>query len=260
MGSLLIDYFLSSRQEHGALNERSVVIKTIVTTEMQTAIATSYGCQIFETLTGFKWIADKIASFEKMPAQKALKYECGGEESYGFLAGDFVRDKDGISAGALACEMVAYYKSQNKSLRQALEALHIRHGYYLDHLITRTFEGEQGARKIADTLSQLRANPPRELANIPVLSCKDFQTSQSWSIKDGERIPGDRLTLPQSNVLQFNLADGSRISARPSGTEPKIKFYLSLKETVVSGDLVAARNRAASKLQTIASAVESFLE
>lgn len=259
MGCLLVDYVLGSRHAAGTLPPGATVIKTIVTTDLQSDIARHYGCRIEETLTGFKWIAARILAFEGMPTAERFHYVCGGEESYGFLAGDFVRDKDAIIAGALACEMAAFHKAQGRTLRQALDAIHRRHGFYLDHLITETLEGQAGAEKINRTMEKLRRQPPMEIADIKVNSMKDFKTGQATAREGDQFLAAGTLTLPPSNVIQLTLEDGSRISARPSGTEPKIKFYFSIRQDADGIELPQARRKAQEKLERFTGVIRSYL-
>ena len=228
IGSLLVDYVLKSQKEAGRLPASPLVVKTIVTTDLQAKIAATYGASCEETLTGFKWICQLIEDYESGVRKPYREYVCGGEESYGFLLGHFVRDKDAVSACCLAAEMVAYYKKRGKTLSQALDEIFLQHGVYQESLYTATLPGREGAKKIAQMMKQMRADPPSELAGIKVTRVQDLQSSKILTSKDGRFVESASIDLPASNVLQFILEDGSKVSARPSGTEPKIKFYFSV--------------------------------
>ncbi len=225
IGSLLIDFFLSGMKDAGRMPNNPLVIKTVVTTDQQEKIARHYGAACEETLTGFKWICQLIDDIETGKNLPYRHYVCGGEESYGFLAGSFVRDKDAVSACCVAAEMVAYYKSQGKSLSQVLDEIYLRHGSYLESLATFTLPGMEGAARIATIMEQLRRDPPQQIAGSNVEKLRDLLKGQELNLQTRLTTP---IPLPSSNVLQFILSDGSKVSARPSGTEPKIKFYFSV--------------------------------
>jgi len=227
LACLLTDYVLRRSKEQNKL-KGAYTIKTIVTTNLAKEIAGHYGVKTFETLTGFKWICGLSEELSK--SNPELTYLCGGEESYGFLMGNFVRDKDGVSACAIAAEMVSYYKSQSKTLDQVLDEIYLRHDYYLEKLVSLTKKGQQGAQEIASMMEAWRDCPPAEIAGIKVDMVYDYQKQKSFKREKTEFIQGDTLTLPVSNVLQFKLEDNSLISVRPSGTEPKIKFYFSIRQ------------------------------
>ncbi len=225
IGSLLVDYYLSGMKDAGRLPAKPLVIKTVVTTDQQEAIAKHYGAACEETLTGFKWICQLIDDIETGKNKPYRQYICGGEESYGFLAGTFVRDKDAVSACCIAAEMVAYYKAQGKTLTDVLDEIFHRHGAYLESLATFTLPGMEGAARIATIMDNLRKDPPKQLAGSTVEKLRDLDKGQELDLLNKKSTP---IPLPSSNVLQFLLSDGSKVSARPSGTEPKIKFYFSV--------------------------------
>ena len=199
-----------------------MVIKTIVTTDMIDTIAAKNGIKCYNVLTGFKWIAELIKEKEQEE-----NYVIGGEESYGLMIGSEIRDKDAISAVALLCEMAAYEKEKGRSLYQKLLDLYVEYGCYQESLISITKKGMDGSKQIAEMMENYRNNPPKKLAGLDVVQLLDYNTQQSRNLQSGESVA---ILLPRSNVLQFILEDGSKISARPSGTEPKIKFYFSVNE------------------------------
>jgi phosphoglucomutase len=252
IGSLLIDYILGSKKRNGTLPPNALVIKTIVTTEQQHDIATYYGASCEDTLTGFKWICERIEQYETKARTPYRQFLCGGEESYGFLADTFVRDKDGVIACSLAAEMVAYYKSQGLSLTAVLDNLYKRHGVYLEDLYNVTLPGKEGAQIIQEKMKKLRQDPPLTINGIQVKKLLDFQSSQTRIQQGSKFVAGESIDLPKSNVLQFILEDGTRVTARPSGTEPKIKFYFSVygkvPENVSSEQLEAIKSNVKTKL------------
>ncbi len=249
LACLLTDYVLRRSQEQNKL-KGAYTIKTIVTTNLAKEIADYYGVKTYETLTGFKWICGLSEELSK--SNPELTYLCGGEESYGFLMGNFVRDKDGVSACAIAAEMVSYYKSQDKTLDQILDEIYLRHDYYLEKLVSLTKKGQQGAQEIASMMQAWRDCPPTEIAGIKVDMVFDYQKQKTFKRKNSEFIQGDTLTLPVSNVLQFKLEDNSLISVRPSGTEPKIKFYFSIQQKCEDlGSLQKSKALCSEKLSLI---------
>ncbi|PVH25789.1 phospho-sugar mutase [Sphingobacterium corticibacter] len=221
IGSLLTYYVLSARKEKGELQDNNYVVKTIVTTNLISDIASSFSVKTEETLTGFKFIGEVMT---KLDGQE--KYLVGGEESYGFLVGDLVRDKDAINSCAFIAEMAAYFKSKGKSLFDVLTELYTTYGFYQEKLISLTKKGKAGAEEIKQMMADLRANLPTSLGGIEVKEVRDYQASIATSPADGRTTA---INLPKSDVLQFITVDGDVISARPSGTEPKIKFYCSVK-------------------------------
>ncbi|RAJ81809.1 phosphoglucomutase [Chitinophaga dinghuensis] len=226
--ALLFNYIIEGRKEKGLAQPGDFVCKTVVTSDLIDVFAAQNNVTCYNVLTGFKWIADLIR--RKEPAEKFI---CGGEESYGTMIGDRIRDKDAVSAVAMICEMAAVARSKGKTLFEQLISIYIKYGYYLESLISITKKGMRGAEEIAEMMRGYRENPPAAINGSPVVMLYDYQLQQIKDIKTGEIKPID---LPKSNVLQFVLADGSKISARPSGTEPKIKFYFSVNTTLQSVD------------------------
>jgi phosphoglucomutase len=189
-------------------------------------IAKDYGVSCYNVLTGFKWIAELIREKEGVE-----NYVIGGEESYGLMIGDQLRDKDAVSAVAFLCEMAAYEKDKARSLYQKLIDLYVKYGFYKEHLISITKKGMDGQQQIAAMMERFRQTPPAALNGVPVDQLLDYEKREARNLATGSTKP---ISLPKSNVLQFILADGSKISARPSGTEPKIKFYFSVHEKLNS--------------------------
>ncbi|MCL2513747.1 MAG: phospho-sugar mutase [Oscillospiraceae bacterium] len=221
---LLTNYLLSRKKELGTLPESPIVIKTIVTTELLAEITGDYGGEIFDLLTGFKYIGEKITELEN--AGELGRFQLGMEESYGYLPGAHVRDKDAVAAALLATETAAYYKSKNKTLIESLNDIYEKYGYYLNALQNFAFEGADGMKKMNAIMDGLRNAPPKAFGNLNVDKIADYGQSFSLDIKTREKTG---LTLPKSNVLSFYLDGGCKITVRPSGTEPKIKVYISSK-------------------------------
>ncbi|RBL94115.1 phospho-sugar mutase [Chitinophaga flava] len=219
-GVLLFNYIVEGRRRKGLQRPSDFIAKTVVTSDLIDVFAAQNDINCYNTLTGFKWIADLIR--RKEPNET---FVCGGEESYGYMIGNNVRDKDAVSSVAMICEMAAYARSQGKSLFELLVNIYMQYGYYKEHLISITKKGMKGAEEIAEMMRGYRENSPATINGSPVVTLYDYQLQQIKDIKTGEI---KALDLPKSNVLQFVLADGSKISARPSGTEPKIKFYFSV--------------------------------
>ncbi|MFN7586054.1 MAG: phospho-sugar mutase [Bacteroidota bacterium] len=217
---LAFSYMMEARKAKGIATPEDMVITTIVTTEMINRVAERNAVDCYNVLTGFKWIAEKIKELEGKK-----QYVIGGEESFGLMIGSLIRDKDAVSAVALLCEMAAYEKSKGRTLFEKLIDLYIEYGFYYESLISITKKGMNGQKEIAEMMENYRKQPPQELAGSPVVQLLDYQLQQSTHLLTGEKKP---IALPKSNVLQFITADGSKISARPSGTEPKIKFYFSV--------------------------------
>jgi phosphoglucomutase len=223
---LAFNYIIEARKAKGIANPNDMVIKTIVTTDMIDVIAKSNGVGCYNVLTGFKWISKLIREKEGKE-----NYIIGGEESFGLMIGDKIRDKDGISAVALSCEMAAYEKSKGRTLYDKLVDLCIQYGFYKENLVSITKKGMNGAKEIADMMEGYRKNPPSTIDGAAVVQLLDYELQVGKNLSAG---PGGQtgeswtIDLPKSNVLQFVLADGTKISARPSGTEPKIKFYFSV--------------------------------
>ena len=223
-GTLLVYYLLSRKKELGLLTEKDFMVNTIVTTELINKIAEGFGVPCYNVLTGFKNIASVILQKEGKET-----FLAGGEESFGFLVGDFVRDKDGVSACALVAEAVAFYKTQGKNVFEVLAEVYQQFGFYKEALISVTKKGKDGAEQIQALMSQFRTNPPLEMNGSTVEKIYDVKNA---TIHYPKTQKVEALDLDKSNVMQFYLADGSKISARPSGTEPKIKYYFSVNTTL----------------------------
>ena len=221
MGVLLLDFICKMRIANGTMPEFPLAVKTIVTTPMAAKVAEHYGVKLVDVLTGFKYIGEQIAILEE--AGHPERYIFGFEESYGYLSGGFVRDKDAVNASMLICEMFVWYKSQGKSLVDVLRELYAQHGFYESRLLSFTFEGSQGFAVMQDTMAKLRNDPPKEVAGYKVVAFGDYQTSQ-MKLEDGTVEP---ILLPKSNVLRFFLEGGMEAVVRPSGTEPKLKVYVT---------------------------------
>ncbi|MEC5188766.1 phospho-sugar mutase [Geobacillus thermodenitrificans] len=224
-GGLLLHYLLSQRKEKGLLPQNGVVLKTIVTSEFGRAIADSFGLETIDTLTGFKFIGEKIKEYEQTGQ---YTFQFGYEESYGYLIGDFARDKDAVQAAVLAAEVCAFYKQQGLSLYEALLQLFDKYGYYREGQQSLTLKGKEGAETIAAILSSFREQPPVEAAGKKVTVIEDYKTKERTNTLTGEKTA---ITLPTSNVLKYVLEDGSWFCLRPSGTEPKMKAYFGVKGT-----------------------------
>jgi phosphoglucomutase len=223
---LAFAYMIEARKAKGIAQPNDMVVSTIVTTEMINEVAKQNNVGCYNVLTGFKWIAEKIKELEGKE-----NYVIGGEESFGLMIGNQIRDKDAISAVALMCEMAAFEKSQGKSLFDKMIELYLQYGFYYETLISITKKGMNGQKEIADMMEGYRNNPPAVINNSTVITLLDYQLQKGTNLQTGATWP---ISLPKSNVLQFITADGSKISARPSGTEPKIKFYFSVKTTLAS--------------------------
>ena len=236
MGVLLADYIFLSLKEQGKLPSNAAMINSVVTTGMQKRLAEYYGAECAECLTGFKWIADVMRKWENGESG-AKQFVFGTEESYGYLVETQVRDKDGVSAAALTAEMTLYWRSQGKSLLDRLDDLYHICGYWQEMGISKYFQGPEGPAIMRGIMDKYRGSPPLSLGGIAVAKVRDLKNGA-----DG---------LPPSDVLQFYLEDGTVVSARPSGTEPKIKFYASCRAPVESDGLEAAKNMAARKLGAI---------
>lgn len=234
-GALLIDYILGSMKRLGRLNERTTIIDTIVTSKMGAKIASSYGVNSLSVLTGFKYIAEKVKEFETDGREFAFGYE----ESYGYLAGTFVRDKDAVIASMLICEMAAYYKKNGMSLYDGLMALFEKHGWYKESQTSIAFKGKEGMEKMAELINRLRHNTPDAVNGLKVVEVRDYMNYQG------------PIALPKENVLFFILEDQSWFCIRPSGTEPKLKIYYSV--------IGSSMENAGEKMQGLKAAVESMI-
>ncbi len=220
-GCLLLEYILSCRRANGTLPESPVVIKTIVSSDLATRIAEKYGCEMREVLTGFKYIGEQIDALEADGHPE--RYVFGFEESYGYLIGTHARDKDAVVASMLICEMAAYYADRGRSLLDVLSQLCEEHGVYTHKTVNVQFEGAQGMRAMEQLMTDLRTTPPTEIGGLNVLGYADYLRSERY-LSDGT---AHKITLPQSNVLAFELEDHAGFIVRPSGTEPKIKGYIT---------------------------------
>jgi phosphoglucomutase len=236
---LAFNYMIEARKAKGIAQPNDMVIKTIVTSDMINRFAAANGVACYDVLTGFKYISELIREKEGVE-----NYIIGGEESFGLMIGDQVRDKDAVSAVALLCEMAAYEKDKGRSLYQKLSDLYVEYGCFQEHLISITKKGMNGQKEIAEMMESYRNNPPQQLGGVAVEKLYDIDKGVGKNLITGEEW---KLEWPQSNVLQFLLTDGSKVSARPSGTEPKIKFYFS-----VNAPLDAAENYPAVKAALMA--------
>ncbi len=243
-GSLLINYILTAWEERGKLTGNEYVISTIVTTSLIKAICDSKGVEYFNTLTGFKWIGQVIT---KLQAKKT--FIAGGEESYGYLVGDLVRDKDAVISCAFIAEMTAYYKDKGSSLYQAMVEMYVTYGLYKEDLVAITKKGKTGAEEIVAMMEKFRNNTPVKLGGSDVVTLKDYELNKETDIKAGT---SKDLGFPKSDVLQFITEDGSIISARPSGTEPKIKFYCSVNTPLAAAeDFKTTEEKLTKKIKSI---------
>ena len=224
-GALMLDYLLSQKKENGTLPENGVVLKTIVTSEIGRTIAKAYGLDTIDTLTGFKFIGEKIRQYEE---SGQYEFQFGYEESYGYLIRPFCRDKDAVQSVLFACEVAAYYKSQGKTLYDGLLEVFEKYGFFREDLVSLTLKGKDGAEQIQEMMATFRENPPKEVAGLTVVAVEDYKASIVTSLQDGHK---EEIHLPKSNVLKYQLEDGSWFCLRPSGTEPKIKFYFGVKDS-----------------------------
>lgn len=234
-GSLITYYLLNKWQEMGKLTGSQFMVNTIVSTELIDEICRGFGVTCYSVLTGFKNIAEVIRNLEGKK-----QYIGGGEESYGYLVGDFVRDKDGVSACAIVSEIVAYYRSHGKSIKDVMAEIYMKFGFYKEALISVTKKGKDGAEQIQALMAGYRSNPPKEMSGSKVVKIIDVKESKIHDLVSGTVTD---LNIAKSNVMQFYLEDGSKISARPSGTEPKIKYYFSVNESLPNRDAYDAVER-----------------
>ncbi|WP_430510396.1 phospho-sugar mutase [Gottfriedia solisilvae] len=218
-GALMLHYLLSQREN---IPSNALLLKTIVTSEFGQVIASSFGTKTIDTLTGFKFIGEKIKEYEQTNEYSFL---FGYEESYGYLIKPFVRDKDAIQATILAAEIATYYKSKGMTLFEGLHSLYEKYGFYLEGLKSLTLKGIEGTKKIQEILTNYRQNPPKQINGLQVVSVEDYKLQERTILKTGEK---EEILLPKSNVLKYHLEDGSWVCLRPSGTEPKIKFYFGI--------------------------------
>lgn len=246
VGAMLLNYILSQRLEKGTLPKSAIAVKSFVSTDLAEVIAKKYNCTFKNLLTGFKYIGELITNLEK--EGRASDFVMGFEESYGYLAGTHARDKDAVVASMLICEMAAYYKTKNMNLVDVMNSLYDKFGYYCNEVKSYTFEGAQGMEKMAQIMDTLRQNPPKAIGDFIVTAVSDYKTSKT-TFTDGKE---EKIELPKSNVLAFALQNGNKVIVRPSGTEPKIKAYL----TAVGND-----KESASKIaKTLESAADEFMK
>ena len=246
MSALLIcEYELSQKKEKGILPNNGAIITTVVSSELTKAIAENYGAKVFETLTGFKWIGEKIRKFEE---ENSYKYLFGFEESYGCLIAPHARDKDGISAVMALCEATAFYKNKGWSLWEQMIKIYEKYGYYREGQVSIVLKGADGAEEIKNKMAKMRSNPPTELAALNVLEVRDYQ-EHVIKKADGEVYETD---LPTSNVLYYELSNNSWCCVRPSGTEPKIKFYMGVKGSTMQD--------AENQLAVLSEAMKKFVD
>jgi len=221
-GIMLINYLLSTRKEKGTLPEKPVAVKTIVTSKLVERVCEKYGCELKNVLTGFKYIGEQILLLEQKGQEN--RYVFGFEESYGYLSGTYVRDKDAVVASMLICEMAAYYRQQGKSLDEVMTEIYEEYGYYLNRTDSYEFDGAVGMEKMAKIMETFRTTPPTEVAGYKVTEIADYLNSYKKDLSTGEQT---EIKLPKSNVLAYSLEGGGAAIVRPSGTEPKVKVYIT---------------------------------
>ena len=234
--SVLIYYLMKEWKEKGKLTGKEFIVKTIVTSELPADIAKKVGVKVYDVLTGFKWIGAKILEMEGKET-----FIGGGEESYGYMIGDFVRDKDAVGACSMIAEIAAWAASQGKTFFDVLVDLYKEFGFYKEGLLSVVRKGKSGAEEIQQMMKDYRANPPQEIDGSRVVCIKDYKLLESKDLATGKV---ERLNMPESNVLQFFTADGNKVTVRPSGTEPKIKFYFGVKGVLASKEQFDETNKA----------------
>ncbi len=235
VGVLLSEFILRNKKLNGTLTDKGAIIKTIVTTSMLYPIAKDYGINVHDVLTGFKYIAELIKDFEENNYYN--EFLLGFEESYGYLSGTHASDKDAVNASMLVCEAAAFYMEQGKTLKEVLDGLYEKYGYYTEKTISVSHEGLAGIKKIKDIMTALSSNPPKEFAGVKVIKVNDYNNCVVTDIATGEKT---KINLPEANVLSFDLEDGTLLTFRPSGTEPKIKAYIM---TLGKTPLLAEENK-----------------
>ncbi len=255
LGVLLLEYIITTRKELGTLPLRSAYVKSIVTTELGFAIAKAYGLECYDVLTGFKFIAEKIRDFEAK--NNIPEYVFGTEESYGFLVNTQARDKDAISAAVLTAEMALYNLAKGMSLVDKLNEIYGRYGYFLESQVSKYFKGQSGVGVMNNLMSQLRTTPPETFGGSAVLYVKDYKSSTTLTMQTKEI--KKNIDLPSSNVLQFICNDGTIITARPSGTEPKIKFYASCRGAA-GLSLLQAKKEVGEHMESIKKEILSLID
>jgi phosphoglucomutase len=248
-GCLLMEYILSQKKSVGSLPANGFVVKTIVTSELPRRIAANYNVELIEVLTGFKFIGEKIKELDETGLKK---YLFGFEESYGYLAGTFARDKDAVVAAMLIGEMAAYYRNREMSLYEGLQEVFKKYGYFIEGITSFTLEGKEGIERINSAMEALRTHKSDRFGDCSLKAVRDYMTKERWVIADGSR---EILDLPASNVLYYELADGSWFCIRPSGTEPKIKIYYGVSEE----SMEKAQNRFESIKENVTGIIKGLL-
>lgn len=246
VGAMLLNYILSQRKEKGTLPESAIAVKSFVSTDLAEVIAKRYNCRFKNLLTGFKYIGELITNLEA--EGKADDFVMGFEESYGYLAGTHARDKDAVVASMLICEMAAYYKTKNMNLVDVMNSLYDEYGYYANDVESYTFEGAAGMEKMAEIMDNLRQNSPKQIGGLDVTAVSDYESGTTVHT-DGRT---ETIDLPKSNVIAFALTDGNKVIVRPSGTEPKIKAYI----TAIGSDRKSADDLA----KVLVSAASEFMK
>ena len=237
VGAMLLNYILSQKKEKGLLSDNSIAVKSFVSTDLAEVIAKKYNCKFKNLLTGFKYIGELVTNLEA--EGRASDFVMGFEESYGYLAGTHARDKDAVVASMLICEMAAYYKTKNMNLVDVMESLYEEFGFYANVVESYTFEGASGMEKMASIMDGLRANAPSKIAGYDVVSVSDYEASKTV-FANGRA--DEKIELPKSNVLAYGLTDGNKLIVRPSGTEPKIKAYITaVGKSREEADFIAAK-------------------
>ena len=236
VGALLLNYLLQRKKDMGTLPKNAVAIKTIVTTNLAKAIADDYGVELKNVLTGFKFIGEQIYLLEEKNEEERFIF--GFEESYGYLAGSYVRDKDAVVTSMLICEMCCYYLKKGQNLFEVLTSLYEKYGYYYNRQKSITCEGLGGMEKMSKALEGLRQNAPKKVCDLDIILVSDYLTSTTLNTKTGEK---SKILLPKADVLCYSLENGAEVIIRPSGTEPKIKIYISAigsstKEGIILAD------------------------
>lgn len=237
VGAMLLNYILSQKKEKGLLSDNSIAVKSFVSTDLAEVIAKKYNCKFKNLLTGFKYIGELVTNLEA--EGRASDFVMGFEESYGYLAGTHARDKDAVVASMLICEMAAYYKTKNMNLVDVMESLYEEFGFYANVVESYTFEGASGMEKMASIMDGLRTNAPSKIAGYDVVSISDYEASKTV-FANGRA--DEKIELPKSNVLAYGLTDGNKLIVRPSGTEPKIKAYITaVGKSREEADFIAAK-------------------
>lgn len=237
VGAMLLNYILSQKKEKGLLSDNSIAVKSFVSTDLAEVIAKKYNCKFKNLLTGFKYIGELVTNLEA--EGRASDFVMGFEESYGYLAGTHARDKDAVVASMLICEMAAYYKTKNMNLVDVMESLYEEFGFYANVVESYTFEGASGMEKMASIMDGLRTNAPSKIAGYDVVSVSDYEASKTVFADDRA---DEKIELPKSNVLAYGLTDGNKLIVRPSGTEPKIKAYITaVGKSREEADSIAAK-------------------